>query len=87
MEKKKVIVFGATGSLGKYIVKALMKVESTDVTLFVRNKAKLTSEAIEHCHVVVGDAMNLDAQHVPYLSPFGRPCGAIRTLLYHSPPR
>ena len=58
MEKKKVIVFGATGSLGKYIVKALMKVENADVTLFVRNKTKLTSEAIEHCHVVVGDAMN-----------------------------
>ena len=58
MEKKKVIVFGATGSLGKYIVKALMKVEQAEVTLFVRNKAKLTDEVISKCHVFEGDALN-----------------------------
>ena len=58
MEKKKVIVFGATGSLGKYIVKALMNVEQAEVTLFVRNKAKLPDEVINKCHVFVGDALN-----------------------------
>lgn len=60
MNKKKVIVFGATGSLGKYIVKALMNMESAEVTLFVRNKAKLSSGVISKCHVVVGDALNED---------------------------
>lgn len=60
MKKTKIIVFGATGSLGKYVVGALMNVEQADVTLFVRNKAKLSAEAAARCRVVVGDAMNPD---------------------------
>lgn len=58
MNKIKVIIFGATGSLGKYIVKALMQIDNVDLTLFVRNIEKLPREAIDRCNIIKGDATN-----------------------------
>lgn len=50
----KVIIFGATGAVGHSVTKAAVR-EKYDVTLFVRNKAKLEallgSEILSHCRV------------------------------------
>lgn len=51
---KKVIVFGATGSLGSYVIDALEALEDVNITLFVRNKGKLKSDHATH-HIVEGD--------------------------------
>lgn len=54
---KKVIVFGATGSLGSYIIDALEALNDTSITLYVRDKSKLSSRYAKH-HVVEGDVMD-----------------------------
>lgn len=55
---KNVIVFGATGSLGSYIISALEALEDVSLTLFVRNKSKLNPETIQKHTVVEGDVMD-----------------------------
>lgn len=57
---KKVIVFGATGSLGGYIIDALQALEDVSITLFVRNKGKLKSDYMKH-HIVEGDVMDYES--------------------------
>ncbi|CAL8471527.1 g11069 [Coccomyxa elongata] len=56
----KVIIFGATGAVGHSVTKAAVR-ENHDVTLFVRNKAKLEallgSDILSHCRVIEGDAL------------------------------
>lgn len=55
---KKVIIIGATGSLAAEVIRALQHVKDIDLTLFVRNKRRL-SAAISGGHKVIeGDALN-----------------------------
>lgn len=50
----KVIILGATGAVGQSLAKAAVR-ENHEVTLFVRNKAKLETlfglEVLSHCRV------------------------------------
>lgn len=57
---KNVIIFGATGSLGTYIVEALERLDDVRLTLFVRNRLKLTDEQRGKHRIIEGDAMNLE---------------------------
>ena len=57
---KKVIVIGASGSLAQYVIEALTDLEGIELTLFVRNKNRLSKSAAENYTVVEGDAMNYD---------------------------
>jgi uncharacterized protein YbjT (DUF2867 family) len=55
---KKVIVIGATGSLAQYVIDALKAMDNVALTLFVRNKNRLSKPTADGCIVVEGDAMN-----------------------------
>lgn len=57
---KKVIVFGATGSLGCYVVDALKSLNNVSITLFVRNKSKLTPNHAGH-RVIEGDVADYES--------------------------
>ncbi len=55
---KKVIVIGATGSLAQYVIEAVKELEGIELTLFARNKNRLSKSIAEGCTVVEGDAIN-----------------------------
>lgn len=62
---KKVIIIGATGSLAQYVIETLKELDnialrSSDniaITLFVRNKNRLSKNIAEGCTIIEGDAM------------------------------
>ncbi|WP_316806739.1 NAD(P)H-binding protein [Pedobacter agri] len=58
---KKVIVFGASGSLAKVVIEALQVISDIELTLFVRDQRNLSKEIIKENHIVEGDAMNFSA--------------------------
>ena len=57
---KKVLIIGATGSLARYVIEALQQMEGVSLTLFMRNKSKLTKNLAEGCTLIEGDAMKYD---------------------------
>lgn len=57
---KNIIIFGSTGSLGGYIIEALENLEDVSLTLFVRNKSKLSKEQIKRHKIIEGDVMNYE---------------------------
>lgn len=57
---KKVIIIGASGSLAQYVIEALRKLDDVSLTLFLRNKNRLSSKVTE-ATIVEGDAMNYNS--------------------------
>lgn len=57
---KKVIVFGAMGSLAAYVIESIKELRNIELTLFVRNKSRLSKSPATGCLVIEGDAMNFD---------------------------
>jgi len=55
---KKVLIIGAGGSLATYVIEALKSLENVELTLFVRNKSRLSKSIAEGCNIIEGDAMN-----------------------------
>lgn len=55
---KKLVVIGATGSLAQYVIEAAKDLKDTALTLFVRNKNRLSKNIVADCTVLEGDAMN-----------------------------
>lgn len=55
---KKVLIIGATGSLAKYVIEAVKPLENIELTLFVRNKNRLSKELSDNCEVIEGNALN-----------------------------
>lgn len=58
---KKVILFGATGSLGRYLIEAITLQEDVQLTLFVRDRNKLRREHITKNAVIEGDATDYES--------------------------
>jgi uncharacterized protein YbjT (DUF2867 family) len=58
---KKVIIIGAGGSLAQYVIEALKKLENVALTLFVRNKNRLSENTGEGCIIIEGDAMDYNS--------------------------
>ena len=54
---KKVIIIGASGSLATYVIEAI---KGAELTLFVRNKSRLSPKISKAHNVVEGDAMKYD---------------------------
>ena len=72
---KKVIVIGATGSLAQYVIEAIKGLKNIELSLFVRNKSRLTKSSGADCKVTEGDAMNFNdvktavtGQHIVYVN-------------------
>ncbi|ANF52551.1 NAD-dependent dehydratase [Chryseobacterium glaciei] len=55
---KKVLIIGATGSLAKYVVEAVKPLENIELTLFTRNKNRLSKDLSDDCEVIEGNALN-----------------------------
>jgi uncharacterized protein YbjT (DUF2867 family) len=53
----KVLIIGAGGSLAKYVIEALKALDNTALTLFLRNKNRLSKNLAEGCTIIEGDAM------------------------------
>lgn len=51
---KKVIIIGASGSLAPYVIDAI---KNAELTLFVRNKSRLSSKVAQHHKIIEGDAL------------------------------
>jgi uncharacterized protein YbjT (DUF2867 family) len=58
---KKVLIIGASGSLARYVVDALKALDDVKLTLFVRNKNRLSATTSEGCTVLEGDALNYNS--------------------------
>ncbi|MEJ2901698.1 NAD(P)H-binding protein [Pedobacter panaciterrae] len=56
---KNVIIIGASGSLAKYVIQSLGQIRGVKLSLFVRNKKRLTTALADKAVVIEGDAMNL----------------------------
>lgn len=57
---KKIIIIGAGGSLAQYVIEAIKPLANVQLSLFVRNKNRLSATIAEGCSIVVGDAMNFN---------------------------
>lgn len=55
---KKVIVIGATGSLAQYVIEVLKDIDNLEITLFARNKIRLSKSSIVGCRIIEGNAMD-----------------------------
>ena len=53
----KVIIIGASGSLASFVIEAI---HNEELTLFVRNRSRLSSKIAKHHKVIEGDAMKYD---------------------------
>lgn len=53
---KQIIIIGATGSLAKYVIEDIKKVENVALTLFARHIKGLPEELRDGCHLIQGDA-------------------------------
>lgn len=58
---KKVLIIGASGSLAHYVIEALKPMPAVALTLFLRNKNRLSKSEAEKCTVIEGDAMNFES--------------------------
>ncbi|WP_267402446.1 MULTISPECIES: NAD(P)H-binding protein [unclassified Chryseobacterium] len=57
---KKILIIGATGSLAQYVIEAVKPLENIQLTLFVRNKNRLSRYISEDCQVIEGDALRFN---------------------------
>ena len=55
---KKVLIIGANGSVAQYVIEALKELSNISLTLFVRNKNRLSKSIAEGCTTIEGDAIN-----------------------------
>ncbi|KGQ71119.1 NAD-dependent dehydratase [Chelonobacter oris] len=55
---KKIIIFGASGSLAHYVIAEAQKLEDIALTLFVRNKKRLPDNLPKTAKVIEGNALN-----------------------------
>ena len=58
---KKIVIIGAGGSLAHYVIEALKDSGNAALTLFVRNKSRLSKQTSDSCIVIEGDAMNFES--------------------------
>jgi uncharacterized protein YbjT (DUF2867 family) len=57
---RKIIIIGASGSLAQFVVEAIKELGNYKLTLFVRNKIRLSKNIAEGCVIIEGDAMKYD---------------------------
>ena len=57
LSMKKIIIIGAAGSLATYVVEALKPLANTELTLFVRNRNRLSKNIAAGCNIIEGDAL------------------------------
>jgi len=56
---KKVIILGASGNIAKHVIDILVKKDDVDLTLFLRNKNRLSNKNIGNSNIIEGNVLNL----------------------------
>lgn len=57
---KKAIVIGASGSLAKYVIEEVKPLQDVKLTLFLRNRNRISPELAKDCSIVEGNALNFE---------------------------
>ncbi|MCX8525646.1 NAD(P)H-binding protein [Chryseobacterium formosus] len=57
---KKVLIIGASGSLAQSVIEASKNLENIELTLFLRNKNRISIELSEDCKIIEGDALDFN---------------------------
>ena len=57
---KKVVLFGASGKTGKYIMRKIQSINDIELTVFVRTPSKLNDMDLKNVKVIQGDALNIE---------------------------
>lgn len=60
-QMKHVLIIGASGNIATKVTDMLLNKRQVQLTLFVRNRKRLSSEAVAACKVIEGSAMDYDA--------------------------
>jgi len=58
---KKILIIGATGSFAQYVIEVLKPLEKVELTLFVRNKKRLSPNLHINCLITEGDALQYNS--------------------------
>ncbi len=57
---KNVIILGAGGNIAKHVTDILVARDDINLTLFLRNRARLRSMDVSKCRIIEGDVLNID---------------------------
>lgn len=58
---KKIIILGASGSLAQPVIEALKALKAVEITLFLRDKSRLSKNIADGCSIVEGDALSFQS--------------------------
>jgi uncharacterized protein YbjT (DUF2867 family) len=58
---KKVLIIGASGNIASLVTEILLDKKDIQLTLFVRNKNRLTDHDLSKAHIIEGSAMNYES--------------------------
>lgn len=88
MNRKKVVIIGATGSLAKYVIDAVKDTNDIELTLFTRNKERLGLFLSSGIRIVEGNAMRyndlkeaISGQDIVYVNLAGDLEGMIMNII------
>lgn len=54
---KNVIILGASGNIAKYVIDILVKEDDINLTLFLRNKKRLSNKDVSNCRIIEGNVL------------------------------
>lgn len=57
---KNVIILGASGNIASYVIDLLVKKDDINLTLFLRNKSRLSSKDVTQCRIIEGDVLDFE---------------------------
>ena len=57
LEMKNVIILGASGNIAKHVIDILVKKDYINLTLFLRDKTRLSNKDISKCRIIEGNVL------------------------------
>jgi len=57
---KNVIILGAGGNIAKHVIDILVKKDDINLTLFLRNKSRLSNKDVSKCRIIEGDVLDFN---------------------------
>jgi uncharacterized protein YbjT (DUF2867 family) len=57
---KNVIILGASGNIAKHVIDILLKKDDINLTLFLRNKNRLSNKDVSKCRIIEGNVLDFN---------------------------
>jgi uncharacterized protein YbjT (DUF2867 family) len=57
---KNVIILGASGNIAKHVIDTLVEKDDVNLTLYLRNKARLRNKDVSKCRIIEGDVLDYE---------------------------